>query len=170
MASPSPYGDYQAHDPGDRRYPQPDTRPSPGIAAGRLWATGAATAVVAALAAVVATLFIRAVLDVAVFAPHRAGVWGDATTGYLAAMAVAAAFVATGLLHLLLTTTAQPRLFFTWIAGLVTVVMMLLPFTTDLGTAAKIASAAVFLTIGATITGLLSATSGSVMPAREGRW
>lgn len=170
MASPSPYGDHQAYGPGDHRYPQPDTRPSPGIAAGRLWATGAATAVVAALAAVVVTLFIRGVLHVPVFAPRRAGVWGDATTGHLAAMAVAAALVATGLLHLLLATTAQPRVFFTWIAGLVTVAMMLLPFTTGLGTAAKIAGATVFLAIGATITGLLAATMDKVVLTRDRRW
>lgn len=46
--------------------------------AGRLWATGAATAVVAALASVGTTLLMRGVLDVAVFAPRRAGVcvWG----------------------------------------------------------------------------------------------
>lgn len=161
MASPSPYGDHQAYGPGDHRYPQPDTRPSPGIAAGRLWATGAATAVVAALAAVVVTLFIRGVLHVPVFAPDA---------GHLAAMAVAAALVATGLLHLLLATTAQPRVFFTWIAGLVTVAMMLLPFTTGLGTAAKIAGATVFLAIGATITGLLAATMDKVVLTRDRRW
>ncbi|MFJ7152822.1 hypothetical protein ACIQVT_32295 [Streptomyces sp. NPDC100445] len=34
--------------------------------------------------------------------------WGDATTGYLAAWAAVAAVVATGLLHLLLVTVARP--------------------------------------------------------------
>ncbi|MFJ7152821.1 hypothetical protein ACIQVT_32290 [Streptomyces sp. NPDC100445] len=47
-----------------------------------------------------------------------------------------------------------------------TVAMMLLPFTTDLDTASQLASAAVFLVIGATVTGLLSATAASVAPTR----
>ncbi|MER6032202.1 DUF6069 family protein [Streptomyces sp. NPDC001851] len=166
MYGPAPYEDHPAYGRANHQdHRTPAT--SPGVAAGRLWATGAATAVVAALAAVVATLLMRGVLDVPVFAPRRAGVWGDATTGYLAAWAAVAALVATGLLHLLLVTVARPRAFFSWIACLVTVAMVLLPFTADLHTATQLASAAVFLVIGATITGLLSATATSVAPNRS---
>ncbi|MFF4186352.1 DUF6069 family protein [Streptomyces sp. NPDC001691] len=165
MSGPAPYGEYPSHGPA--AYPERGpAAPTPPVAAGRLWATGAATAVVAALAAVVVTLLMRGVLDVPVFAPRRAGVWGDATTGYLAACAVGAALVATGLLHLLLVTVARPRAFFVWIAALVTVVFVLMPFTTSLSTATQLASAAVFLVIGAVITGLLSAVSTSVGSAR----
>ncbi|MHC3467772.1 DUF6069 family protein [Streptomyces sp. 7R007] len=159
--SGTPYRDYPPQSPAGYQEGRP-----PGVAAGRLWATGAATAAVAALAAVVATLLIRGVLDVAVFAPRHAGVWGDATTGYLAAWGAVAALVATGLLHLLLVTVARPRAFFTWIASLVTVAMMLLPFTTGLSTGSQVASAAVFLVIGATITSLLSAAVPGVAPDR----
>lgn len=166
MSGSAPYGDYPPRGPVGYQDGQ-----ATGVAAGRLWATGAATAVVAALAAVVVTLLIRGVLDVAVFAPRGAGVWGDATTGYLAAWAVVAALVATGLLHLLLVTVARPRAFFTTIGGLVTVATMLLPFTHALDTGAQLASAAVFLVIGATITGLLSAAVPAVAPGRTyGRW
>lgn len=167
MAGSASYGDAPYGTPrGGPGYRTPTGPRS--VAAGRLWATGAATAVVAALVAVVATMFVRGVLDIAVFAPREAGVWGDATTGYLATWAVAGAVVATGLLHLLLLTVARPRAFFAWIAGLVTVALALLPFTTDLGLAAKLATAAVFLAIGGTITGLLTGTAYSVTPDRSG--
>jgi hypothetical protein len=166
VADPGSYGNYTPYGSTDYQGRQPVAEPSSGVAAGRLWATGAATAAVAALAAVVVTLLMRGVLDVPVFAPLHAGVWGDATTGYLAAWAAVAALVATGLLHLLLVTVARPRSFFTWIAALVTVAMMLLPFTADLKTSAQLASAVVFLVIGATVTGLLSATATSVAPDR----
>ncbi|MFF0465362.1 DUF6069 family protein [Streptomyces mexicanus] len=167
MAGSTSYGDVPPYNtprggPGYRTPTGPRS-----VAAGRLWATGAATAVVAALVAVVATMFVRGVLGIAVFAPEAAGAWGDATTGYLAAWAAAGAVAATGLLHLLLLTVARPRAFFTWIAGLVTVALALLPFTTDLTLAAKLASAAVFLAIGGTVTGLLSGTAYSVAPDRS---
>ncbi|MEU1274213.1 DUF6069 family protein [Streptomyces sp. NPDC005799] len=165
MSGPTPYGNYPPQGPVDHQDGRLQ-RPPSDVAAGRLWATGAATAAVAALAAVVATLLMRGVLDVAVFAPHRAGVWGDATTGYLAAWAAVAALAATGLLHLLLVTVARPQAFFTWIASLVTAAMMLLPFTTGLSTSSQLASAVVFLVVGATITALLSAAVPGVAPDR----
>ncbi|GAA0613269.1 DUF6069 family protein [Streptomyces crystallinus] len=164
MSDRSPYGDYPSYSAPTYSTAQP--APPSGVSAGRLWATGVATAVVAALAAVVGTLLMRGVLDVPLFAPRRAGVWGDATTGYLAAWAAVAALVATGLLHLLLLAVPRPRAFFTWIASLVTVAMMLLPFTADLSTSTQLASAAVFLVIGATITGLLSTTAVSLATGR----
>ncbi|WP_225809516.1 DUF6069 family protein [Streptomyces spinosus] len=165
MTGTAPYGDVPSYRP--RGGPGYQAPPGPrSVAAGRLWATGAATAVVAALVAVVATMFVRGVLDVPLFAPRGAGVWGDVTTGHLAAWAAAGAVVGTALLRLLLLTVARPRAFFGWIAGLVTVAPALLPFTEDLALDARLAGAAVFLAIGATVTGLLSATAYSVAPRR----
>ncbi|GGM18722.1 hypothetical protein GCM10010129_73700 [Streptomyces fumigatiscleroticus] len=170
MAGASAFGDVPPHRPGDGHGSRPPSRPT-AIAAGRLWATGAATAVVAALVAAVATLLVRGVLGVPVFAPRQAGMWGDATAGYLGAWAAVGALAATGLLHLLLLTVARPRAFFTWIAGLVTVALALLPFTTALGIEDRLASTGVFLAVGATITGLLAATAYSVAPLRDdGGW
>ncbi|KNB50863.1 DUF6069 family protein [Streptomyces caatingaensis] len=163
MTGPSYYGDRPA--PGYHRDDRRGGPSRPPVDAGRLWATGVATAVVAALAAVVATLLVRGVFDVAVFAPRHAGAWGDVTTGYLAAVAAGAALVATGLVHLLLVTTAQPARFFVSITLLVTAAMMLLPFTTGIGTATKFGTAAVYCVIGATITGLLSAAASGVAGA-----
>ncbi|AEW98344.1 DUF6069 family protein [Streptantibioticus cattleyicolor] len=157
MTGPADYRGYPGYD--ERR----ESGRRPTVAAGRLWATGVATAAVAALAAVVVTLLVRGVFGVAVFAPRHAGAWGDATTGYLAAVSAGAALVATGLLHLLLVTTAEPRRFFVCITSLVTVAMMLLPFANGLGLAAEFGTAAVYLAVGAAVTGLLSAAAGSVV-------
>ncbi|CAM5642498.1 MULTISPECIES: DUF6069 family protein [Streptomyces] len=169
MAGSASYGDVPPYDNAPRGGPGYQSPSGPrSVAAARPWATGAATAVVAALVAVVATMLVRGVLGIAVFAPREAGAWGDATTGYLAAWAAAGAVVATGLLHLLLT-VARPRAFFTWIAGLVTVALALLPFTADLALAAELASAAVFLAVGGTVTGLLSGTAYRVVPEPERR-
>ncbi|CAL9355146.1 DUF6069 family protein [Streptomyces atacamensis] len=160
MTGPPPYDQYPSH--GDRREPAPAR-----IAAGRLWATGAATAAVAALAAVVTTLLIRGVLGVPVFAPDGAGAWGDATTGYLAALAAGAALVATALLHLLLVATPRPGRFFTWIVLLVTAAMMLFPFTTGIATESKFGTAAVALVTGLAIASLLSSAVPSVVTDRD---
>ena len=146
----------------------PEYAPQPrrGIATGRLWATGLATAVVAALAVLVVTLLIRGVLNVPVFAPSADGAWGNATTGFLAALAALVALAATGLLHLLLVTVARPRAFFTTIITLLTAAMVILPFTTALDLSARLASAAVSLVVGATIGGLLSSAIPGVAPDR----
>jgi hypothetical protein len=145
---------------------------SPGrrVSAQRLWASGLATALVAALAAVVAMILIRGVFNVPVFAPRGEGTWGNANTAYLAACSALAALVATGLLHLLLVIVARPRTFFVWIAGLATAALMLLPLTTGLDLSTRLGSAAVFLIIGVTITALLHAIVPSVVrvPDRRG--
>ncbi|MET8561097.1 DUF6069 family protein [Streptomyces flaveolus] len=131
MAGSAPYGDVPCSRP--RGGPGYQAPPGPrSVATGRSWGTGAATAVVAAPGAAVATTFVRGVLGVPLFAPGGAGVWADVTTGYLAAWAAAGAAVGTGLPHLLLPTVARPRAFFARIAGLVTVAPALPPFTTDL--------------------------------------
>lgn len=162
MAGPYPYGDRSAYPTPTEPIRQPGPAPRR-IAAGRLWTTGAATALVAALTAVVALLLIRSVLNVPVFAPRGEGAWGDATTGVVAVVAALAALAATGLLHLLLETVARPRAFFAWIVGLVTAAVTLLPFTTSLDLSTRVGSAAVFLLIGLAIDCLLFAIVPSVV-------
>jgi hypothetical protein len=171
MAGHVPYSDRPLYTTPTESIRQPDPygRPEPAprrIAAGRLWTTGIATALVAALAAVVSLLLIRGVLNVPVFAPRGAGAWGDATTGYVALLAALTAVAATGLLHLLLVTVARPRAFFAWIVGLVTAAVALLPFTTGLDLSTRIGSAAVFLVIGVTIDCLLFAIVPGVVAYR----
>ncbi|MGW8379927.1 DUF6069 family protein [Streptomyces sp. ODS28] len=127
------------------------------VAAGRLWAGGVMTAVVAALASFVALMLVRGVLHIPVFAPQKHGTLVPATSGTLAAGAAAAALVATLVLHLLMVSTPQPERFFGWIVGLATVAVMLLPFTSYTSWPSKIGTAAVYLVIGLVIGSLLTA-------------
>jgi hypothetical protein len=84
-------------------------RPRPGVDAGRLWTGGLATALIAALIAVVGVLIVRGLFDVPVLAPEREGALGDSTAARLAILAAVAALVATGLMHLLLLSTPPDR-------------------------------------------------------------
>ena len=70
---------------------------------------GLATALVAALVTLVGVLIARGLFDVPVLAPTDEGTLGNASTLRLAVFAAVAALLATGLLHLLLLSTPQPR-------------------------------------------------------------
>jgi hypothetical protein len=118
-------------------------------------------AVVAALAAFVALMLVRGVLDIPVFAPHKHGTLVLATSGALAAGAAVAALLATLVLHLLMVSTPQPARFFGWIVGLATVAAMLMPFTSYASWPSKTGTAAVYLVIGLVIGSLLTAVSRS---------
>jgi uncharacterized protein DUF6069 len=121
---------------------------------GKLWSGGAASAAVAALAALVGVLVSRWLFSLPVLAPSQDGAYGDVRTTVLVLLAAAAALTATGLVHLLLISTPRPFLFFGWIVALVTTLAVVYPFSTTAPLGAKIATAAVFLALGA-ITGTL---------------
>jgi hypothetical protein len=123
--------------------------------AGRLWAGGLATAVVAALTAVVGILIARGVLGLAVVAPKGDGVWGDAGTAAYALVAGAVALAATGLLQLLALTTPRYGKFFSWIMGLLTAIAAVAPLGLDLDLASRVATAAINLVIGIAIISIL---------------
>jgi hypothetical protein len=137
------------------------------VDAARLWTGGLATALVAALVAVVGVLIARGLFDVPVLAPTAEGALGNANTARLAALAVVAALLATGLLHLLLLSTPRPFRFFTWIISLLTVVAVLAPFMTDATLATKVATAVIFLVIGMAIGSLVPGAARSA--TRVGR-
>lgn len=126
------------------------------VDAGRLWAGGVATAVVAGLIAIAGILVARGLFDVAVLAPKGEGVWGDADTAKYALWCALAALVATGLLHLLLVSTPRPLRFFHWIIGLATVVAAVAPFGTNGSTESKVATAVINLIVGIAVGALLS--------------
>jgi hypothetical protein len=154
--------------PGDR-VPQQPRRPT--VDAGRLWAGGLATAVVAALIAVVGILLGRGLFDVDVLAPKGDGVWGDASTGWYALGAGVAALLATALMHLLLVSTPRPMRFFTWVVLLATVVSMLAPFVTSGSLGARLFTAGLNLVLGAAIGSLVAGTARTaVRPAPAGRY
>ncbi len=90
----------------DPNYPGGDsTQPRAVLEAGRLWTGGVATAIVAALIAILGVLLARGVLGVPLLAPDEAGAFGDSSTLMLALLAALAALLATGLMHVLLLTT-----------------------------------------------------------------
>jgi hypothetical protein len=135
------------------------TPPRPIVNGGRLWAGGAATALVAALIAIVGILLTRGIFDVPILAPKGDGVWGDASTGWYAFGAGVMALVATGLMHVLLLTTPRPMLFFAWVVGLATVGAMLAPFVTDASLASRLCTATLNLVLGAAIGSLVTGTA-----------
>jgi hypothetical protein len=129
----------------------------------RLWTGGLATALVAALVAVVGVLISRGLFDVPVLAPAREAALGDASTARLAILAAVAALVATGLMHLLLLSTPRPFRFFTWIVSLLTLVAVLAPFMTSAKLATQVATAAIGLVIGLAIGSLVSGAARSAI-------
>lgn len=134
--------------------PAQDERP--GIDAGRLWAGGIATAVVAALLAVVGLLIARGLFNVAVLAPKGDGIWGDASTTTYAIIAALAALAATGLMHVLSLATPTPGQFFGWIMVLVTLIAVVLPLTLTVELSTKIATALINLVLGLAIATIVS--------------
>jgi uncharacterized membrane protein len=127
------------------------------VDAGRLWAGGLATALVAALIGVAGVVVARGVFDVPVLAPDAEGAVDPASSLRLAVFGAICALVATGLCHLLLMTTPRPLTFFTWIVALATVVAALLPWAaTDNTPEEKIASSFIFLLMGLAIGSLLN--------------
>ncbi len=141
-----------------RRYravpPEEPDEPA-GVEAGKLWAGGFGTAVVAALAALVGILLVRGILGIGILSPAEAGAYGDASTTTYAFGAFAAAILATGLLHLMLLLLPRPMSFFNWVMVLVTVVAVLIPFTVGAELQSQIATGAINLVIGLCITSLL---------------
>ena len=116
--------------------------------AGRLWAGGLATAVVAALIAIVGIVIARGIFHIPVLAPNRSGTWGDADTLTYALVAFGVGLFATALMHVLLVATPSPFVFFGWIIGLCTLVAALAPFATSAEMASKVSTALINLAIG----------------------
>jgi hypothetical protein len=138
---------------------------------GQFWAGGVATAIVAALIALVGILICRWTLKIPILAPASDGAWGSAHTGEYVLVAACIALVATGLLYLLVLGTPQPDMFFRWIMGLATLAAVVYPFSTGAPLEQKAATAIVDLVLGVAIISLLSATAARAIrrPARPRR-
>ncbi len=149
--------------------PENEERPDrPRVEAGPLWAGGVATAVVAALVGIVGTLACRWLFGIPILAPAKDGAYGDVHTTGLVLAAAGAALVATLILNLLLLSTPRPLAFFQWIVGLVTVVMVLFPFSTGAPLSQKVATALVDLVLGIAIGSLLTGVGArAVRPVRR---
>ncbi|MDX6342014.1 MAG: hypothetical protein QOH87_2152 [Trebonia sp.] len=125
----------------------------------QFWAGAVATAVVAALIALVGILICRWTLNIPILAPAGDGAWGNAHTAEYALMAALIAIIAAGLLYLLVLGTPQPNMFFDWITGLATLAAVVYPFSTSAALDQKAATAIVNLVLGIAIISLLSAVA-----------
>jgi hypothetical protein len=133
------------------------------VDAGRLWAGGAATALVASLVALVGLLVTRGVLDIPVLAPRSEGTLGDDAWERYVSAAVLASILATGLMHLLIVSTPRPLTFFTWIGSLATVAAALAPFLRGADLEPTVSAAVINLLIGISIITLLRSVAGRTM-------
>jgi Family of unknown function (DUF6069) len=137
-------------------YPNVPSEPGRKVDARQLWAGGLATALVAALIALVGILVSRWLFSIPILAPSSQGAWGNAHTGDYVLAAVLVALIATGLMHLLLLATPQPSLFFGWIIALATLAAVVYPFSTNAPVSQKAATAVVNLVLGIAIGSLTS--------------
>jgi drug/metabolite transporter (DMT)-like permease len=134
------------------------------VDAGRLWAGGAAAAVVAALVGAIGVVLVRGVLDLELVRPSG----GRLDTGWFVAVCLLLGLLATGLAHLLLRSTPRPLMFFGWIVALLTVLAMLSPFLHDVPLSTQVASALLFAVVGITIGVLVSGVAESARSRRLG--
>jgi hypothetical protein len=125
----------------------------------QFWAGVVATAVVAALIALVGILICRWTLHIPILAPAGDGAWGNAHTAEYALVSGLIAIIAGGLLYLLVIGTPQPNLFFDWIMGLATLAAVVYPFSTSAPVDQKAATAIVDLVLGIAIISLLTAVA-----------
>jgi hypothetical protein len=151
--------------------PPPDDRPRYRVRpdAAQFWAGALATAIVAALVALVGILICRWTLNIPILAPAGDGAWGSAHTGEYVFGAAVVTLVAAALLYLLELGTPSPGMFFGWIIGLATLAAVVYPFSTSAPMEQKWATAAVNLVLGIAVWSLLSAVAArAVRIARTG--
>jgi hypothetical protein len=138
-------------------------RPRPTVDARSLWTGGVATAVVAALVAVVGVLIVRGVFGIPVMAPGSTDYVGAV---WLAVLAAVGGLLATALAHVLLLLAPRPMAFFGWIVGLVTLAFAIWPYTVRVGSAVQFANAALYAVIGVAIGMLVSLAAGQAVRPR----
>ncbi len=137
--------------------PVPAERPPrPTVDAARLWAGGVATAIVAALLALVGVLIWEEVLDVVMVRPPRLEISESFAFQYAVTAAILA-LAATGLAHLLVIAAPRPLSFFAWIMALATIVGFAIPYTLDGTTEGQVATSLTNLVIGLCILSLVYA-------------
>jgi hypothetical protein len=163
--------DWTPQQPGRPAAHRQGARRRPNVDAGRLWAGGLATAIVAALIAIAGIVVARGIFDIPVLAPKKSGTWGDADTMTYALAAFGVGLLATALMHGLLLATASPFAFFGWIFGLATLVAVLAPFAISADVAPKVATAVINGVIGIGVWSLTSSTAHrSLRPASAPGW
>lgn len=128
------------------------------IDAGRLWAAGIATSVIAALAALIVFLFAEGVFDVGLQVRNvSGGGLRELTWVPVAVVSFLAGIFATAVLHAFLTFVPRPTVFFGWLAVLATAASCLVPLTMDVRPEIKYWLVGMNVTVGVIITSLLLA-------------
>ena len=130
------------------------------IDAKRLWIGGIMAGVVGAGIAVVGLLIARGIFDIPVLVEQE-GKLVNPSTWWYAGVALLAAVLATGLLHLLLLGAPRPFTFYGWITGLAVAVAVLLPYTTAAKPESKLATSLINLVIGAVIASIIASVGRS---------
>jgi Family of unknown function (DUF6069) len=148
----------------------PESGPSRIVNVRALWAGGVASAVVAALVAVVGVLVCEGVFDLDMAPPPLLPIGRSLSVQYAVTSAVLA-LAATGLAHVLALTTPRPVSFFSWIVGLATVVGVAVPLGSSGSWAGRMATALVDLAIGLCVLTLVrSLLSRSMQRVLPGPW
>lgn len=142
----------------------------PSLNAGRLWAGGIATAIVAALIVIVGVYIARGVLGIAVLAPKAASNFGNSSTAVYGGLAAAAALLATALLNVLLLGAPSPFAFFAWITGLATVAAAVAPFTQPASLESKLFTMVLNVVVGVAVISLLYAVGRSAIRPPRGEY
>ena len=135
----------------------------------RLWAGGAATAVVAGLVAWVGVLIAGDILDLNLSKAAVVISVFDSFTGNYVLTGVLLALAATGLAHALCVSTPRPAAFFSWIIGLLTLVSVVVPFSRGGTMTDKVSVGVINLVIGVVIGSLISAVMARTVVDRGTR-
>ena len=147
--------------------PQPSWERREQVSAGRLWAGGVATALVAAGVAVVGVLLIRGVLGIPILSAK--GQLVNEAMGVVPVSAALAALLATALLHLLVLTTPRPTAFFGAICAIAIAIVVLQVFLSGGTREDQLATAVLYIVIGVAVISLLSGVARTAVQVPQER-
>lgn len=129
-----------------------------------LWSGGAATALVAALIGLVGNLVVTGLLELTLVRPSLTGLFPGTRSLDVMLHGAFLALAATALVNVLILGTPRARAFFSWIMGLVTVVIAIAPLSHDeVDWASRIGSSVVYLITGIAITSLVAGVATSAI-------
>ena len=135
--------------------------------AGRLWAGGVVTAIIAAGIALVAVLVSDRLLDTTLLNPDGTKEPADDAMIMLPLLAAIVTLFATGLLHLLMATTPRAPEFFAWIGGLAVVLVLLEVYLSSTDVEGRLATGCVYLLLGIVIISSLSGVGRTAVRYRR---
>lgn len=136
--------------------------------AGRLWAGGAVTAIVAAGVALIAVMVCGRLLHTDLVNPDGTKETADDAMIMLPLLAAIITVFATGLLHLLMSTTPRAPEFFAWIGALAMALVLLEVYlSSTINAAERIATGVLYLLLGVVIISSLSGVGRTAVRYRR---